>query len=247
MFDEEKYKRQWKNHEAIVSDYGDIKVFDFREPGRNEGHIRFLFDESCCRLYISGDYGELTAVNYNNMVFDKFMRDFANNADYFKSKIECMSRVLYFYDEESARSELRELIEENDYLTASVDYMWESDDEKRMDYILDDILVDFTNETGIGPKGYEALSGFDDYAYEVCSDIGKRETGIIDLYLFAFKLAMERLKEPDICIDCFIPDMVIEASDNSDYSLDIKNGIACLVNPSKEMVCEFMLTNWKKN
>lgn len=35
--------------------------------------------------------------------------------------------------------------------------------------------------------------------------------------------------------------MIIEASDNSGYKLEIAEGIASLLNPDQEMLCEFMI------
>ena len=74
-------------------------------------------------------------------------------------------------------------------------YDWKHDDEKRMEYILDDILSDFSDATGLGSKGYEELSEFDSDYWEWAYDLGKKSTGILDLYMLAFKLAMEQLKE----------------------------------------------------
>ena len=127
------------------------------------------------------------------MTFDKFT-DFVNNTGYFKEKIDCHSRSIYWYDEKSAREKLKEYIEEYDLLCCSTLYYYE-DEEKRLEYILDDILSDFSDTTGIGSNGYEVLSELDSDAWEWAYDLGKKETGILDLYMLAFKLAMEQLKE----------------------------------------------------
>lgn len=50
-------------------------------------------------------------------------------------------------------------------------------------------------ERGIGHYGYEKLSEIDPDIFEVIEDFGKRSTGILDLYMLAFKLAKEQLKE----------------------------------------------------
>lgn len=44
-------------------------------------------------------------------------------------------------------------------------------------------------------KEHDALSEYIDDAWDFVSDIGKRETGILELYMLAFKLAQEQLKE----------------------------------------------------
>lgn len=59
---------------------------------------------------------------------------------------------------------------------------------------LTDVLWDFTLETGIGSNGYDKFSEIDGDICDIISDFGKRETGILDLYMLAFKLAKEQLK-----------------------------------------------------
>lgn len=185
----ERQKENFKNHIATFTDYGNIKIVDFKEPGSSHYRIRFLFEEDYCRLHISGDLGELIATNYNNMTFDKF-GDFVNDTGYFEGKINCASRKIYVYDEEKARNDIKELIQEYD---AMENFMADRFDFETLEDVLDDILCDFDDDRGIGSKGYEELSkGFDD-VWEFAGDIGKKETGILDLYMLAFKLAMEQL------------------------------------------------------
>lgn len=190
--DLERQKENFKNHIATFTDYGNIKILDFKKPDSSHYRIRFLFEEDYCRLHISGDLGELIATNYYNMTFDKFT-DFINDTGYFKEKIDCCSRAIYWYDEQAAREELKEHIEEYGLLDYVNKYSWESDEEKLED-TLDDILSDFSDTTGIGNNGYEVLSELDGDAWEWACDLGKKETGILDLYMLAFKLAMEQLK-----------------------------------------------------
>lgn len=189
----ERQMENFKNHIATLTDYGNIKILDFKNPDSSHYRIRFLFEEDYYRLHISGDLGELIASNYCNMTFDKFT-DFVNNTDYFREKIDCHSRRLDWYDEKSARYELEEHIKEYELLDYVDRYSWESDEEKLED-ILDDILDDFSDDTGIGSKGYEVLRELDNDSWEWAYDLGKKETGILDLYMLAFKLAMEQLKE----------------------------------------------------
>ena len=67
--DLKKQKEHFKNHVATFTDYGNIKILDFKAPGRSDYRIRFLFEEDFYRLHISGDLGEMTASNYNNMTY----------------------------------------------------------------------------------------------------------------------------------------------------------------------------------
>ena len=192
--DLERHMGNFKNHVATFTDYGNIKILDFANPNSSHYRIRFLFEEDYCRLHISGDLGELIATNYNNMTFNKFT-DFVNNTGYFEEKVDCHNRAFYYYDEDIARQELKERFEEYEWLSYTDKYNWRHDDEKRLEYILDDILCDFSDDTGIGSKGCEELSEFDSDYWEWTYDLGKKSTGILDLYMLAFKLAMEQLKE----------------------------------------------------
>lgn len=83
--DLKKQKEHFKNHIAKFTDYGNIKILDFKNPNSSEYRIRFLFEEDYCRLHISGDLGELIATNYSNMTYEKFS-GFVNDVDYFKEK-----------------------------------------------------------------------------------------------------------------------------------------------------------------
>ena len=190
--DLKKHKEHFKNHIAKFTDYGNIKILDFKNPNSSDYRIRFLFEEDYCRLHISGDLGELIATNYSNMTYGKFS-DFVNNVDYFKEKIDCNNRKLYVYDEDQAREELLEMAEEHDWLLFSDKYSYESDDKERLSNIIDDILYDFDPDRGIGSKGYEELDDLECDAFEFAGHIGKQETGILDLYMLAFKLAKKQL------------------------------------------------------
>ena len=196
MFNLEKQKENFKNHVVTFTDYGNIKILDFQEPGTSHYRIRFLFEEDYCRLHITGDLGELIATNYNNMTYEKFS-DFVNNVGYFEEKINCHSRKIYVYDEEDAKDDIKKLLEEYECLEDVLNhdrYEWETDEDKLNEFF-EDVIEDFSQDNGIGSKGYDALSEYIDDAWEFASDIGKRETGILELYMLAFKLAQEQLKE----------------------------------------------------
>lgn len=46
----------FKNHKAYLSEFGDIKVLEWREPDTIMMYVRYVFDGSC--MYVSGDLGE---------------------------------------------------------------------------------------------------------------------------------------------------------------------------------------------
>lgn len=191
MIDLDRQKENFKNHVATFTDYGNIKILDFKKPNSGEYRIRFLFEEDYCRLHISGDLGELTATNYNNMTYGKFS-GFVNNTGYFEEKIDCHSRPLYFFDAELAKRHLLEIIEERELEESLMqcDHWYET-----LDEAVDDIISDFYYERGISDRGYEILSEIDGDAFEYVGSIGKERSGILELYMLAFKLATEQLKE----------------------------------------------------
>lgn len=192
----ERQKENFKKHKANLMDYGNIKVLDFKNPDSNEYRIRFLFEEDYCRLHITGDLGSLIACNFYNMTYEKFS-GFVNNTGYFEQKIDCLDRAIYYYDEEQARKDIKEYINEHhlgEYIIEYKGFDFQSDEENINDFI-NDVLEDFLNTNGIGPKGVDKLIDIDEYMYDEIDSFGKKKTGILELYMLAFKLAQEELKE----------------------------------------------------
>lgn len=191
--DLEKMKQKFKDHKATFTDYGNIKILDFKKPNSTEYRIRFLFEEDYCRLHISGDLGQLVATNYRNMCWNGF-KDFVDNVGYFKEKIDCLDRHIFLYDQEQAEKDIAQYIEENDlYFEIDDDYPQFKSKEEIIDDFLSDVLYDFSEETGIGNEGQEKLLELDTDIYLETSNFGKKSTGILDLYMLAFKLAKEQL------------------------------------------------------
>ena len=192
MINLERQKENFKNHIATFTDYGNIKILDFKAPDTSHYRIRFMFEEDYCRLHISGDLGELIATNYNNMTYKGF-KDFVHNTGYFEEKIDCTSRSIYRYDEAKARQDLLKLIEEYDLKEELGQvYTWELEEESIND-VIDEILYDFSDDTGIGSSGYDVASKYIDDFWEDAEYIGREETGILDLYMLAFELATKQL------------------------------------------------------
>lgn len=192
----ERQKENFKKHKANLMDYGNIKVLDFKNPDSNEYRIRFIFEEDYCRLHITGDLGDLIASNYSNMTYEKF-NDFVNNIGYFEEKIDCLSRAIYRYDYNKARKEIREHLEDYSLCDDVVEYQgfdFLSDEENISDF-LDNVLCDFSDKEGIGSRGLEIFLEIDHDVYQETERFGKEDTGILELYMMAFKLAQEDLKE----------------------------------------------------
>ena len=196
MIDLERQKENFKNHEATFMDFGNIKILDFKQPGTSNYRIRFLFEEDYYRLHISGDLGELIATNYNNMCWKYFLDHYTNDIGYFRGKIDCHSRHIDAYDEDDAKEDLKERIADYEW-EEDIQLMYPYDDsyEEALESFFDDVLEDFSDERGLSQSGYDKLSELDCDAWEYAGDIGKRPTGILDLYMLAFKLAVANLED----------------------------------------------------
>lgn len=197
MIDIERQKEKFKDHVAKFTDYGNIKILDFKRPGSSEYRIRFLFQEDFYRLHISGDLGELTATNYSNMNYKDFGPDFGKDPYYFEGKIDCHERSIYEYDRDKARKDIKEKLEVYELSLPSRYYIGTDDDAEALEEFIDEVLKDFDDEKGISPEGYRVWSDVDYDAWEYASEIGRERTGIIELYLLAFKLAQEDLKRQE--------------------------------------------------
>ena len=130
MIDLERAKKRFENHIAKLTDYGNIKILDFKNPQSVEYRIRFLFEEDYYRLHISGDLGELIATNYKNMCYERF-DDFVHNTGYFEEKIDCHSRPLYEFDDDKAKMELKEMADYDSWLLISDEYDYIDDEGER--------------------------------------------------------------------------------------------------------------------
>lgn len=189
MLNIEKQKENFKNHVATFTDYGNVKILDFKEPGTSHYRIRFLFEEDYYRLHISGDLGQLVATNYNNMCYEDFS-DFVHNTGYFERKIVCHDRPFYRYDYDKAKQDLQKLFKDHDVTS---EYDFQTDEEYREE-LIDVILYDLDPQNGLDSRAYDELSKIDADCFEYIGDIGKEKTGILELYMLAFELAQEQLK-----------------------------------------------------
>lgn len=137
--------------------------------------------------------------SWSGMTFKGFS-DFVNNVGYFRKKIDCHNRKIYTYDSENAKKDLKELLEEWDMMEEILQYDrfdFETDEDK-LEEFYENVLEDFSEDTGVGSKGYDALSEYFSDAWEFVSDIGKRPTYILDVYMLAFKLATDQLKKNEV-------------------------------------------------
>lgn len=200
MFNESKAREIFSKHVATLTDAGNIKILDFKAPDTNGYRIRFIFEEDFCKLTITGDLGHLVATNYCNMTYEKF-KSFVNNTGYFMGKVECHDRPFFFWDRDAAEKEILEIVNDPDNgwireeLIRMYDYLYDVEEEAVNSFI-EDVLEDFSDESGIGPHGYELLCQTDSCELiDDASSFGKKETDILQWYMLAYKLAREQLEK----------------------------------------------------
>lgn len=189
---EKKLERIFGKHEAAFHDFGMLKVLDFKKPGTNEYRVRFIFEEDHYTLHISGDLGNLTAVNYHNMRFGEFYKDFACNPySNFREKICCCDRPLYYFDENKAKKELYEVL----------NTCFDEDDIRELEEsgTIDDIFDEFDEDSGFSDEILERINDrliHDSYTvYNDLAFAGKAETDIIEYYMYAFRKAYEQVMD----------------------------------------------------
>lgn len=195
----------FKDHQSKLWDLGNVKVLDFKKPGTSNWHIRFTFIEDMYTLCISGELGELVAVNYTNMTYAEF-EDFVRDPEYFRQKVKTHSMPFYEYDQDLAWENLladyKDEIDEH-LMNAVGDTEGMDDDEvkEELDYVrsewYEEVFEDFSDETGIGPKGTEILEEVISDFWETREYIGRKKTHWMDVYLYAFSEAKKRLPEKD--------------------------------------------------
>ncbi len=182
----EAQKRNFKNHKATLTDLGNIKILDFKDPESNHYRIRFMFEEDYYRCHITGDLGSLVATNACNMTLEKFS-DFIHSPGYFEEKIDCAQRPLHTYDEDAIRDAVTERLKDLDYVP---EFDFDTIEDK-----VDEIMEDFDERTGLGSRAYDIMYEIDPDCHEYLSDLGKESTGILELYLMAFELAMDQIEK----------------------------------------------------
>lgn len=190
--------KRFANHKATLMDYGDVKILDFKDPDCNTFHVRFLFDESQYTLHITGDLGYLTAVNRSNMTYEGFWA-FLNSPCYFEEKVIDHSRPFYEYHEDKAYKELLELIstQENAGQIATLlsDRMdsWADDTWSKAD-VANEILAIGFDDNGLSGEVVSILEDVLGSDISSLYRIGRESTGILQVYLAAFELAVSKLQ-----------------------------------------------------
>lgn len=100
-------KKNFKDHKATLSVYGDLKVLDWRKPGTSFYYVRYVFDGN--NLYITGDLGEAVFC----LTWKAGVHSFNDiGLDYFHEKLKAYHRDKYDFDSGKAVQRLREWLNE---------------------------------------------------------------------------------------------------------------------------------------
>lgn len=98
-------KIMFSHHKAVFRQLDGISTLDWRnEDGSSDYYVRYVFDEECCCLYLSGDLGS-AVVRLTERATLQTLSHYINSVDYFMEKIRC-STNLYCYDAEIAKEDL---------------------------------------------------------------------------------------------------------------------------------------------
>lgn len=185
------FAHYFNKHIAKKIELDDITIIDYYSPEyKRMYNLRYIFDKKNSSLAITGDFGELVAVNFNNMGnWEDFYKDFTNNPGYFIGKIKASSRNLFVYDVEEAKKIILE-------------YFFENKRYEELDaidqYYFDELFENFNDCYGfqhITDSVRRFLKEKDSEYYETLESAGKKVSEIVLLYLDAYKRAYESIKK----------------------------------------------------
>lgn len=188
-----KFDHYFSNHIAEKIELDSLTIVDYYNPEYERMHnLRYIFDKKNSSLAITGDFGELIAVNFYNIgEWDTFYQDYTNNVGYFIEKVLISRRRLYKYDiDQAQRSILTEFFDGKEY--DDLDY----DDS----IIFDEIFEYFNDDYGfrhLSDSAREFLSQKNEEYYVILEYAGRSASEIVYLYLDAYRRAYEYLTKEE--------------------------------------------------
>ena len=189
-----KFDHYFSNHIAVKTESDTVTIVDYYNPKYGRMYnLRYLFDKKNSSLSITGDFGELIAVNFDNMgEWETFYAHFTSNPVYFIEKVSASRRNLYCYDVEEAKATILE------YFFGGTSY---DDLGYEETFVYDELFEYFDDEYGfrhLSDDVRKFLSKQDSEYYETLEYAGRRISDIVYLYLDAYRRAYEYLtKEVD--------------------------------------------------
>ena len=183
--------KKFQNHVAELQDLGDVKIITWKNAdGSSAYSIRYLFDEKICTLLITGDCGTLTAVNFDNMVFDR-ISDFFGSYEYFASKVVAMKNGgPYAYNRTLALEQAKEYLSLHEPEKEALDAAMKT---------LEDL--DFSDEKGFLDDGRSLsdVRSVDQNYWEWIGKCGKHINTSVIYMLTGLELAVKQLKGKPLC------------------------------------------------
>jgi len=176
----------FKNHKATFSDFSNIQVLDWSEPGTVHYRVRYVFDLNGGRIYISGDLG---AAVVNPTWYPTFAATYHSVADrenpidvnegYFLQKVEATSDR-YVYDKDAAE------------LCVKENCPGIENEEDALETVMDGFHDDW-GLLHISDKAREILADYDEDYWEWIEDAGRSIDGRVYLWLVGLKMAWNQL------------------------------------------------------
>ena len=180
---EQRIKENFKDHIATLTEHGDLKVLEWREPCTFFYYVRYVFDGN--KIYITGDLGE--AIFY--LTWKAEIHSFNNiGLDYFHEKLKAYHEEKYDFSSEQAVKRLREWIGEleDDYIDYGNEEMEELIEEAR------NCIHEWEWVNVIHKYQYFILDLTNNY-WEWLYDIGRVYPMRFQSYLIGLQMASEQL------------------------------------------------------
>ena len=189
----EQAKLSFKDHIVNYKRLDGLETVDWRnKDGSSNYYVRYVFDESRCCLYISGDLGS-AVVQLTEKATLKTLSNYINMISYFVGKIEC-STDKYEYPYEAVAADVMAEFEEWSADCIEPD---EADKEKYQE--LKELFTELPSYCGlcdgwdIPDDVIEKLSEYVDEWYEHILHLGRRVDNRVILWLVGMNMAYKQL------------------------------------------------------
>lgn len=188
---------------------GDLESFELIKEGHGhgQGYIRFLFDCNDSTLIVTGDYGDAVFKWYSSRNTLDQIAEYSTDLRYFVGKCTASSRVTYVYDENQAKKDIAEWLDnmgisDDDFGIDSDQVYWPWDN--KQDFINDLVSnidyyrgfsFDNVNANSFSDISEESLQRIAEDWWEVVYDFGKIVNPVFELYSHALNLGVKWLKK----------------------------------------------------
>ncbi|MBC9783514.1 hypothetical protein H1S01_03180 [Heliobacterium chlorum] len=181
---EKEIRERWfRDHQATLTEHGDLKVLEWRRLGTSSYYVRYVFDRNM--MYVSGDLG--SAVFWFTEHADVHTQA-TYSLSYFEGKMVAFSDDRRDFNENKAVKRLREWL--NDIKQAGKEY-----DHDDMQQLFEDARrCSHRSHWDALAWNHSILSELDDCYHEWFFRAGDEMPWRIIAYLIGLKMASEQLK-----------------------------------------------------